>query len=399
MAKRPRRAPGEGSVYKDKHGQWWASLTLANGRRKTVRCPQGENTERKARQLLKQLQQQHEAGVDLTAGRTTVQNLLQRWLNETVGPRVKVSTFASYRYLIEAVILPELGAMRLDRLTADDVEQWLNSLAEAYADTVRKNAYGVLCRALDVAVRRGHVARNVARLIEPPKVKRTPITALSLHDSRRILEVVESHRLATLYHVALLLGLREGEVLGLRWMDVDWDQATITIAQQVQAIEGVLQFGTPKSESSRRTVPLPPLLLERLRYHWQRQQDERLERGVTWREHGLIFASKVGTPIHPRNLVRHFKAVLIAAGFFTIEKIMHSDGKERQEKKALPIPFHNLRHTAATRMADVGAPEAIIGALLGHTGGSVTRRYTHATAESMRSWVVKVEQELNRRAA
>jgi integrase len=188
---------------------------------------------------------------------------------------------------------------------------------------------------------------QVGLLLRRPVARQRPVPQL-------IDAQVEGHRLEALYHLALSLGLRRGELLALRWSDIDWDAGTLRVAQS-------------KSDAGRRTVPLGAALVERLREHWRWQQEERRIQGMRWREHGLVFPSNVGTPIVPRNLLRHFKDALSAAG--------------------LPdVRLHDLRHTCATLLAAQGTPPALAMRILGHSQIAVTMEvYTHAQLDDMRA--------------
>jgi integrase len=199
---------------------------------------------------------------------------------------------------------------------------------------------------------------------------------LTVEQARHLFAAVEGHRLAVLFHVALTLGLRLGELLGLRWVDLDWEKATLKVTQQVQTIGGKTLITSPKSETSRRILVLPPALLARLRDHRRNQQEERALLDTDWKEHGLIFASEVGTPKMPRNFERDFYRFRSAAGLSS------------------EINFHLLRHSVATWLDELGASEAMIAAILGHSGGTVTRRYVHVRLPAMRQVIEQLEQTL-----
>jgi integrase len=179
--------------------------------------------------------------------------------------------------------------------------------------------------------------------------------ALTQAQAAALLEAVEGHRLEALYHLALALGLRRGELVDLRWADIDLDGATLTV-----------QGG--KTAAARRTLPLSAALVERLREHWRRQQAERAALPLTWQEHGRVFASEVGTPLNGRNLYRHFKQLAQRAGL------------------AEDIHFHDLRHTALTRLAERGTPPAVVQAIAGHTTPTLALQvYTHAELDALRA--------------
>lgn len=184
-------------------------------------------------------------------------------------------------------------------------------------------------------------------------------------------------RYALVYHLLLTLGLRRGEVLGLSWKDLDWDAGTAQVRRQVQQIGSkVIISDYTKTDAGRRTLPIPPLLLERLRAHWQNQQEERALMGQGWNEHNLIFPTEAGTAVGPSNLVRHFGLLLGCA--------------------TLPhIRLHDLRHTCATLLGE-RISDRIIAAILGHTPGTVTARYAKTTLGQMREAVEALYLELTK---
>ncbi|HLI27937.1 MAG TPA: site-specific integrase, partial [Chloroflexota bacterium] len=168
-------------------------------------------------------------------------------------------------------------------------------------------------------------------------------------------------RLEALYAVALGLGLRQGELLGLQWADVDLARGRLAVRRQLQRVGGQLVLTEPKSARARRTLELPAFVCEALRQHRARQAAERLRAGATWAEHGLVFCSTVGTPLEPRNVVRHYHALLQRAG--------------------LPRrPFHTLRHTAASLLLAHGADLRVVQQVLGHAQVALTANlYTHVS--------------------
>lgn len=178
---------------------------------------------------------------------------------------------------------------------------------------------------------------------------------------------VKGHRLEVLYRVALSLGLRKGEVIGLRWDDVDIDACTLSITGAVHRQEGKLARSAPKSPSSMRTLAVPAVLVVLLKQHRERRAQERALPGSRWREHSLVFPSEVGTPIKPRNLSRHFKTVLKRAG--------------------LPLErrFHDLRHSCATLLIVQGVHPRVVMEILGHSQIAVTMNtYGHVLPDTHR---------------
>jgi integrase len=159
--------------------------------------------------------------------------------------------------------------------------------------------------------------------------------------------------------------LRRGEGLGLSWADLDWEKGTVQVRRQVQQINGkVIVSDYIKTDAGRRILPVPQPLLERLRAHWQNQQEERALMGAGWNERDLIFPTETGSPVGPSNLLRHFRLLLTCAGLPSVR-------------------LHDLRHTCATLLGErIG--DRVIAAILGHTPGTVTARYAKVTLTQMR---------------
>ena len=218
---------------------------------------------------------------------------------------------------------------------------------------------GVLRTALNDGVRLGVVARNVALLTDPPRQRTAEREPFTEAEARALLAAAEGDRLAALYRLALTLGLRRGELLGLRWQDVDLDGGRLRVARSLQRVNGAIVVKEPKTERSRRTLSLGPAAVAALRAHHDRQTWERKAAGLRWRESGAVFTTSIGTTIDPDRLNKHYKALLGRAGL-------------RDQR------FHDLRHTAATLMLRDGLPVHEVSAVLGHAQTSTTLNvYSH----------------------
>jgi integrase len=355
MAKK--RSNGEGTVYYDSANDLWYGAVSINGKRRKTR---GYPTQREALAALRQLQRDRDVGVDITAPQKTVRQFLEEWLREVVKPNTAPKTYHSYRQMVQLYLIPQLGKYQLNSLRPAHVQTMLNDLSQhgktdgqGLAPRTVQYIRTVLVQALNLAIEWEWLARNVAALTKSPRVPKIEIKPLDRAQARALLAAVAGHRLATLYRVALSLGLRKGEVIGLRWTDVNWEAKTLLISGQIQRVGGKLERRVPKTEHSLRTIPLPDALITALRCHQRAQEEERALMGEKWKEHGLVFPSEVGTPIEPRNLSRHFKSVL--------------------KKVGLPqtTRFHDLRHSCATMMLAQGIPLQDVSAVLGHSSISI----------------------------
>jgi len=199
--------------------------------------------------------------------------------------------------------------------------------------------HAVLRNALECAVREEVIPRNAARLVKIATPQYAVNRGLTAPQAQAVLQAAQAQRLGALYVLALFLGLRRGELLGLRWEDVDLDGGKLEVVHTLQRVGGALQLVPPKTEGSRRTVPLPSVCVEALREHKRRQFRERSDAWPDWEDHGLVFPSRRGTPMEPDNLRRSWSVIRAAAG--------------------LPgVRFHDLRHTCVTLLLDLGGAAA-----------------------------------------
>jgi integrase len=195
---------------------------------------------------------------------------------------------------------------------------------------------------------------------------------LTVSQAKATMTAAAGHRLSALYVLALYLGLRRGELLGLRWQDVGLDEAKLEVVHTLQRVGGALRLVPPKTEDSARTVPLPPPCVEALRVHQHRQAAERAEAWPDWEDYGFVFPSRRGTPMEPDNLRRSWYQIRLAAGLGTAR-------------------FHDLRHTCVTLLLDLGAPPHVVREIVGHSDIEVTMTiYAHVSLEEKRKALGKL---------
>jgi integrase len=327
-----RRGHGEGAIYqRESDGKWCASVHLGfvNGKRRR-KVVYGE-TRKEVADKLKALHRDQAIGINIAPEQQTVKDYLETWLEQRVKRNNRPRTYTSYADIVTLHLVPHIGKYQLAKLTPEQVQTMLNVLAEqGLKPRTVSNVRAVLRKALNQAMRWGYIVRNVATLVDAPRTTTFSIQPLDQEQAQRLLDAVAGHRLDALYRVALSLGLRRGEVCGLRWEDLDFEQETLRVSGSLQRQNRKLERTAPKTAASVRTIALPPVLLRVLRQHAERQARERAERNSDWQDCGLVFVSECGTPLEPRNVVRHFKTVL--------------------KKASLPetIRFHDLRHSCAT---------------------------------------------------
>jgi integrase len=360
-----RAASGESSIHKDEAGRWHGYVSMGlkeNGRRDRRHVSGARRSDVVAK--VRALEAKRDAGTAEAAGRApTVGDWLDHWLEHIAPRRVRARTLESYEALVRLHLRPGLGHHRLDRLQPEHLEQLYGSLLQdkGLSPATVLRLHRVLSRALRVAMQRGKLARNVATLVDPPAVKR-PTTALPLtvDEARRVLQAAEQGRNSARWTVALAVGLRQSETLGLRWADVDLDIGTLTVRRGLHRVAGKgLVYEEPKAERSRRTLALPAQLVEALRGHRLVQLEERERAGSLWEEHDLVFAQVNGRPLDKRSDWEAWKALLKRAA-------------------VREVRLHDGRHTAATLLLSEGVHPRVVMELLGHSQmRTTTDTYSH----------------------
>jgi integrase len=348
MAKR--RGNHEGSIYQRKSdGLWVASMTLPSGTRK----PYYGKTQKEARDKLKQAQRDQDNGVDLAARRETVAVFLSRWLDASVKPVKKAKTWEGYESIIRIRVTPRIGQIDLARLTPLHLQELYASLADAglSARSVR-HTHAMLHKALAQAVRWGLLSRNPCDGATPPSPTRQEMQVLSAEQAAAFLTATRDHPMHALYVLAITTGMRQGELMGLKWADIDHAAGRLMVRRALQRQRDGLKFTTPKTSRSRRTIVLSEAALLALKQHRARQNQARLACS-DWDDHDLVFANETGGPLDPSWQTAVFKAALKDAG--------------------LPaIRFHDLRHTAATLLLARDTHPKVVADMLGHASVMIT---------------------------
>jgi integrase len=367
-----RRGRGEGSIFRREDGTWCASITLGvlNGQRR--RKDVYGKTRKEVVEKLQALQRAHAAG--MTFSKLTVKAFLEQWLEQTVKRKNRVRTYDKYAQDIEHHLTPALGHHQLAKLTPSHVQALLNQLEDAgLSHRSIRNVRAVLRCALNQALRFGYVTRNVATLVDVPGGVTFQPVPIDEAQAQRLIEATRGHRFEVLFRFALGLGLRKGEILGLRWEDVDLAAATMRISGSLQRQRGKLERSATKTDASIRTIALPPTLLAMLRKHRERQEQLRIV-ARRWTDSGLVFTSSVGTAIEPSDLSREFKKVLKQAG--------------------LPenLRFHDLRHACATLLIVMGVHPRVVMEILGHSQiGTTMNIYAHVLPRVQREAVTGLD--------
>jgi integrase len=280
---------------------------------------------------------------------------------------VKATTAANYSNLAKTHLIPALGKHRLAKLDVRHVEGLLADLGRAgYKPNTIRLVRSVLRRALGHAVRQGLLVRNVAALTNGPRIPRGNPRVLTVEEVQRLLGTAKGKRFEVGFVLLVETGMRLGELLGLRWEDIDQDGGQLHVSQTLSTLNGRIVLDEPKTASSRRLYELSPQAVEALKSHKARQAAERLAMGEYWTASGLVLVSDFGTPVDPSNFRRVFTKAAAAAGL---------DGCHP----------HELRHTAASLMLSRGVPLHIVADVLGHSSISITKDvYGHLVAGERR---------------
>ncbi|MBI4491737.1 MAG: site-specific integrase [Chloroflexi bacterium] len=362
MAKqRGRRGHGEGSIHQREDGRWVAVVDQGWKDGKRQRKYLYGETRREVSEKLKAALHDQAAGLPLPSERQTVGQFLERWLEDSAKPNVRPRTFTRYHDLLTLHAIPTLGKRPLAKLSAQDLQALYGQKLDQLAARTVGHLHRVLHCALRDALRWGLVARNVCDAVQPPKVARPEMQVLAPEQARQLLAAADGEPLEALYVLAVTAGLRQGELFGLKWQDLDLEAGRLQVRRTLGRVrkQGFLE-SEPKSARSRRSITLTPLAIGALRHHRARQLEQRLAVGSAWEDRGLVFCNAVGRPLEPSNLLRRSWRPLL-------------------KKAGLPrIRFHDLRHTAATLLLAQGVHPKIVQEMLGHSTISLTLdTYSH----------------------
>ena len=368
--RRGRRDPGEGAIFQRGDGRWVARLKLPDA---SSRYFYGR-TKEDVRLRLREAQRSIEDGRVPADQKLTLGAYLQRWLEGLPATDLKPRTIGYYRqYVRTHVAGSELARKPLARLAPQDLrELYARKLASGLSRSTVHHIHAVLHRALAVADREGVIPRNVADLVDGPGYAKTELHVLTGDEPDRFLEAVAGEPLEALFVLAVTSGLRQGELLALRWANVDLDDGALEVIGSLSGLRRAdRQVVTPKTGKGRR-VSLAAPAITALREHRRRQTEFRLAVGAEWLDRGLVFCDETGhfgDYLRPANLNRALNRIL--------------------EGARLPrIRFHDLRHTAATRMLGRGIHPKIASEMLGHSSIHVTLdRYSHVTTTMQRDAV------------
>ena len=363
---------------------WRGALTLGWRNGKPQRKFYNGVTRGEVQEKLTRALRDQQLGLPIVGERQSVGEFMKHWLEQVAANKVRPSTLGSYRWITEKHILPNLGRVPLAKLSPQQIQVFLNDRLKSGRQPLPKriksgketpppqtpsnpaltprtvqHIHATLRTALDQALRWNLVGRNVATLVDAPSVRQTEIQPYTPEEATKLLDALKDDRLSALYSAALAVGLRQGEALGLRWPDVNFDTDTLAVRNSLQRIDGKLQLVEVKTQKSRRTITLPQVAIDALLEHRARQEQERQLAGTRWREGTFVFTTSIGTPLEGSTVTHRFQAALKTAGLRRIR-------------------FHDLRHSCATLLLAQGVHPRVIMDILGHSQIAVTMNlYAH----------------------
>jgi integrase len=359
-----KRANGEGSVFRRTDGRVVGVYEDANGKTRYITSKTMTKSEMKAA-VRKKLQERDE-GIAYDSENLTVEGYMDRWL-ESIKERVRPGTFKPYEAIVRLHVKPTLGKTKLDKLNAMQLEKLYREKLDAGLSARRVRYIHVTIRkALKDAVRLQLLSRNVADAAIPPRAAKTEVTPLTQDQMRSLLDAARGDKLHALYVLAITTGIRQGELIGLQWKDIDLDGGTLRINRSVY--EGIVS--PPKTSAGRRTIRLSKLAQSALKQHRVESAKRRISE---W-----VFPNANGTPIGHQNLHnRSWKPLLKRAG------LPHS------------VRFHDLRHSCISLLLGQGVPVKVVSEMVGHADVSITLSvYAHALPDMQRTAADSVDEAL-----
>ena len=343
-----------------------------------------KGTKQQAKEQMREILREMSAGEYVEPAKITLGTFLEQWL-EYAETHTASTTFEGYRRQTRRHIIPGLGHITLEKLTPLDIQRFLSSKLQGGRADGKEGGlstrtvtlfHTILHAALEQAIKWQLIGHNVAHRVEPPRRVKKEVVALDGEPARIFLEAIKADRLHALYLLDVATGLRRGELLGLRWRDIDFNSGWLSIRQTLVMVDGKARLQPEgKNKRSSRPVSLPPVVVKALQEHKARQDEERQNWGSEYQDNDLVFCAVKGQPLNPNNLRRDFRKLLAKAG--------------------LPmISIKSLRHTHATMLLGAGVNLKLVADRLGHSTTRMTAdTYSHVMPR-MRDQVANVVEKI-----
>jgi integrase len=358
MTKQKQRGHGEGSIYLRKDGRWAASITLEGGKRKTF---YGKIRKEVQEQLKIALHEQQQ-GTLMTGPQQTLAQYLAEWLKvhkQVIRPR----SYERYEAIVRLHLAPALGKLPLQKLTGQHLQRlYTEKLESGLSPTTVTAIHNMLHTALDNAIKLGLHTRNVCETVSPPRKIHKEIKPLSPEQVRLLLDAAHGHPQEALFVLALSTGMRRGELLGLKWQDINLEKGVLQVRRSLTRMptgQGYMET-EPKTKTSRRSIVLTSFAIEALKEHRIRQLEMKQQASIIWEDHDYVFCTPTGKHLSPGN-----------DALVQLKKLL--------KKAGLPdIRFHDLRHSTATLLLSKGVHPKVVQEILGHSEISMTMdTYSH----------------------
>ena len=355
-----KRGNGEGSVYQRKDGRWVGQYLVYLSSGPKYRYIYAKTRKLAAEKLTKAMADR-DGGFVFDDENLTLSDFLDIWLSECVKDTIRASTFERYKGIADLHISPALGRLRLKALTPAHIQGFYRGrLDTGLSPATVQKIHVVLHSAVSQAVKWSLVPRNVTEAATAPRPSPKEMRPLSAEEVRRLQEAATGDRLEALWVLAVHTGMRQGELLALKWTDLDLEAGKVSVRRTLTRESGHYTLGEPKTKRSRRTVKLTGPATETLKSHLSRQMEDMDQLGDLYRDQGLVFTTASGAPLNPSNVRnRNLRRLLKKAG--------------------LPqIRFHDLRHTCATLLLSQNVHPKIVQEMLGHATVAITLdTYSH----------------------
>ncbi len=364
--------PGFGTVYqRGSDNRWVASFKVEEtGKKKDLYG----KTQEEAYALLQKAYQDQKQGILAIGPKQKLAGHLNWWLDEVKKQKLRESSYIRYRQALDTYIIPVLGDIQLQKLTTQQIQTFYNNKQkEGLSPSSIITMHKVLHQGLEYAVRIHLISHNPSNSASLPKQTKRKVKPLTMEQARHLLKIAKGHSLEVFIILALTTGMRHGELIALRWEDVNLEQGSVYV-HRTAAYYGKSKFieGDPKTEMSERTLPISKIVCDILTTHKVRQNEIRLKVGPAWKNLDLVFCNRTGGFLIGATVRGSFYPLLNKAGL----PLMH---------------IHDLRHTASTLFQSMGVNPKTVQEMLGHSEMSQTFDYTHALPSMQREAVEKMD--------
>lgn len=354
--------------YFRKRGTKW-SFTIDVGRdpktgKRKQKTKSGFNTKRDAQKACAELITQIENGQYVEISKDSISEFLIQWLENHAKQVLRPSTYDVHKWTIESQIIPAIGMLTLNKVTALDIQNFYNEkIKEGLSASYVRRMHSILHSSFEKAVKWGLIQKNIINAVDPPRKELKEIQTWDIQTVRLFLSKIKGEYLRIVYVLALYTGMRKGEILGLRWKDIDFENKKISIRQTLYRTREGIIFQEPKTKTSRRMISVPDYVIDELKSHRIQQNKWKLQLGEAFVDKNLVVTNPMGNPMDPRGVKRN------------MDKLM----------KEIDVPiirFHDMRHTHATIMLQLGEHPKVVSERLGHSKVPVTLDiYSHVTPD------------------